>query len=200
MNFALIEKELLCVKTLDEKAKKDFFKSLQNYELLFKSFAKVHNISHFTELETQIIDSLKVLDLKDLSFALKVLDIGSGAGFPALFLALLLKASFFLFEPNAKKASFLCLVKSELALENIFIHKHKIEEYKPQFKANLIISRAFMKSLPLIKLCKGFYDENSLFLLYKGSELENELQELNTNYEVLEFKKRKYAFIKAKGL
>ncbi len=182
------------MREFDEKNLSDFKRRLEIYENLFQNYGKVHNISAFKQLENEIIDSLKILDFKDLSFAANAIDIGSGAGFPALFLALVLRTNFTLFEPNAKKAAFLMLAKSELGLGNVGVVKEKIELHAPKFKANLITSRALMKIPLLITLCKGFFDENSLFLLYKGSSLQSELAGLE-NYELFEFGKRRYCLL-----
>ena len=194
MNFSLLQRNLGFLREFNEKNSSEFKKRLEIYEKIFQNYSKVHNISTFKQLENEIIDSLKILDFKDLTFAKNAIDIGSGAGFPALFLALILKAKFTLFEPNAKKAAFLMLAKSELGLGNLSVIKEKIELHTPKFKANLITSRALMKIPLLIALCEGFFDEGSLFLFYKGSSLQSELAGLE-NYEVFEFNKRKYCLI-----
>ena len=194
MNFSLLQRNLGFLREFNEKNSSEFKKRLEIYENLFQNYSKVHNISTFKQLENEIIDSLKILDFKDLNFAKNAIDIGSGAGFPALFLALILKAKFTLFEPNAKKVAFLMLAKSELGLNNLSVIKEKIELYAPKFKASLITSRALMKIPLLITLCEGFFDEGSLFLFYKGSSLQSELAGLE-NYEVFEFNKRKYCLI-----
>ena len=194
MNFSLLQRNLGFLREFNEKNSSEFKKRLEIYENLFQNYSKVHNISTFKQLENEIIDSLKILDFKDLTFAKNAIDIGSGAGFPALFLALILRAKFTLFEPNAKKAAFLMLAKSELGLDNLSIIKEKIELHTPKFKANLITSRALMKIPLLITLCEGFFDEGSLFLFYKGSSLQSELVGLE-NYELFEFGKRKYCLI-----
>lgn len=196
MNFALLQSELAFLREFDEGRLSVLKGRLNAYENLFQSFSKVHNISHFKALEKEIIDSLKILDFKDLKSAQNIIDIGSGAGFPAIFLALILGAKFTLFEPNAKKSAFLMLVKSELGLDNVVIIKEKIELYKDKFVANLITSRALMSAKALIGLCKGFFDNNTLFLLYKGSGVFEELQGV-ANYEIIEFNKRKYTLINA---
>ena len=205
MKFELLQRNLGFLREFDEKNLSDFKKRLEIYEKLFQNYGKVHNISAFRQLENEIIDSLKILDFKDLNFVQNAIDIGSGAGFPALFLALILKAKFTLFEPNAKKAAFLMLAKSELGLGNVCVVKSKIELHTPKFKANLITSRALMKIPHLITLCEGFYDENSLFLFYKGSQLQGELEGLKglkredlngvKNCEIFEFGKRRYCLL-----
>ncbi|WP_246058962.1 16S rRNA (guanine(527)-N(7))-methyltransferase RsmG [Campylobacter troglodytis] len=192
MNFKLLQDNLNFLQDL--KDLEDLKKKLELYEKFFKSYSKAHNISNFKELEREIIASLKILDFKDLSFAENAIDLGSGAGFPAVFLAIVLKANFTLFEPNPKKASFLSLIKSELELDNLSIIKEKIELHAPKFKARLITSRALMKIPQLITACKGFFDEDSLFVFYKGSSLQSELVGLK-DYKIYEFDKRRYCLI-----
>ena len=199
MNFELLRENLDFLREFDETNLKALKAKLNAYESLFHSFGKVHNISHFKALEKELVDSLKILDFKDLSGFKNAVDIGSGAGFPALFLALILKTNFTLFEPNSKKAAFLMLAKSELGLENVSVAKEKIEHFKLKFKAQLITSRALMSAPELVGLCDGFFDENTLFLLYKGSKVYDELKGF-AEYEITEFNKRKYVLINAKNL
>ncbi len=174
---------------------KDFELRLRIYKTLLKNFNSIHNLTRLKNTDENIIDSLKILDFRDLSFAKNIVDVGSGAGFPAVFLALVLKADFYLFEPNAKKAAFLRTVKIECALQNLHIFKEKIEEHEAQFRADLITSRALMKSRFLIQLCKNFIGENTLFLLYKGSNAKEELKGFK-NYEIFERGFRKYCLLK----
>lgn len=195
MNFALLSQNLDFLHHFSPQS--EFKEKLSLYERLFNDFVRVHNISHFKELEKELIDSLKIIDFKDFSQDKIIIDIGSGAGFPALFLALVLKAKFYLFEPNSKKAAFLMLVKSKLELNNVFIIKEKIELYKDKFKANLITSRALMDIKSLAGLCAGFFDEKTTFLLYKGSGVYEELKNVK-EYEIIEFNKRKYTLISGK--
>ncbi|WP_291953295.1 16S rRNA (guanine(527)-N(7))-methyltransferase RsmG [Campylobacter sp.] len=175
----------------------DFFEKIEKYKRLLMQFNAVHNLTHFENIDENIIDSIKILDFYDLNFAKKVIDIGSGAGFPAIFLACLLKNSnFFLFEPNFKKASFLRVIKTELGLINVNIIKEKIQNY-PKFKVDLVSSRALMHIKPLINLCNGFYDENTTFLFYKGSNIYKELEQMD-NYNIFNNGLRNYCILKIK--
>lgn len=196
MNFKLLKANLDFLHRFNSNELSTLQSKFNLYERLFQSFVKVHNISHFKELEKEIIDSLKIVDFKDLSQK-TIADIGSGAGFPALFLALVTKAQFYLFEPNLKKSAFLMLAKSELGLDNVVIINEKIELYQDKFIANIITSRALMNAKALANLCLGFFDENTLFLLYKGSGVFEELNGVK-NYEIIEFQKRKYTLISGK--
>ncbi|MBF7045670.1 16S rRNA (guanine(527)-N(7))-methyltransferase RsmG [Campylobacter volucris] len=183
---------------LKEKSYDNFFYKIKQYKQILQKFNRIHNLTHFVNIDENIIDSVKILDFYDLHFAKKIIDVGSGAGFPAVFLACILNESeFFLFEPNAKKASFLRVVKTELGLLNLNIIKEKLQNY-PKFKVDLICSRALMDIIPLIGLCKGFYDENTTFLLYKGSQVYEELGQIK-NYKIFNDNFRNYCILQMKG-
>ncbi|OCX43494.1 16S rRNA (guanine(527)-N(7))-methyltransferase RsmG [Campylobacter ornithocola] len=177
--------------------KDDFFKKITLYKDLLKKFNAVHNLTHFNNIDENIIDSIKILDFYDLNDKQRIIDIGSGAGFPAIFLACILQESeFFLFEPSVKRASFLRVIKTELDLKNVNIIKEKIENY-PSFKVDLITSRALMDVKPLVKISSGFYDDKTLFLLYKGSEIYKELEDLK-DYQIFNQGFRNYCLLKMK--
>lgn len=64
------------------------------------------------------LDSLKLLDCREWGRASTAVDVGSGAGFPGLVLAMCLNGvKFTLIEANAKKAEFLRLAAGELGVE-----------------------------------------------------------------------------------
>lgn len=171
-----------------------FDERFDRYCELFRKFNAVHNLSNYSDLKAVLADSLAPFD--EIS-AKTAIDIGSGAGFPAIFLAMKYEnCHFHLFEPSAKKASFLSYIKAALKLENISIHAQKIQASKP-FVAQLITSRAAFKALDLIKLCAGFYDENTLFVLYKGSSYESEISGINAEISIKKGQKdRNFVYLK----
>lgn len=183
---------------LKGKSYDNFFYKIKQYKQILQKFNRIHNLTHFASIDENIIDSVKILDFYDLYFAKKIIDVGSGAGFPAVFLACILdKSEFFLFEPNAKKASFLRVVKTELDLLNLNIIKEKLQNYS-KFKVDLICSRALMDIAPLIELCQGFYDKNTTFLFYKGSQVYEELGQIK-NYKIFNDNFRNYCILQMKG-
>ncbi len=167
---------------------------LEIYKEILAKFNKVHNLTNFTDIKSQIEDSVAVAEL--LPHVERAADIGSGAGFPAVFLALKRpEISWALFEPNYKKAAFLSVVKQELNLKNVQIYPKKIEE-TPRFYTGLITSRALMSAERLVQICAGFYDEKTTFLLYKGSGGEEEIRSLKCEKKVVNGEKyRKYIFL-----
>nr|WP_215728913.1 16S rRNA (guanine(527)-N(7))-methyltransferase RsmG [Campylobacter vulpis] len=178
--------------------KKFFEKRVEIYKNLLKKFNQIHNLTHFKNIDENIQDSIEILNFIDLTKAQNIIDIGSGAGFPAIFLSFLLDSHFTLFEPNAKKAAFLRSVKIECELTKLTIFKEKIQNHKAKFKADFITSRALMKAKDLIQICQNLSDENTTFILYKGSEVQKEMQDFK-DYQIYENKWRKYCVFTLKN-
>ncbi|EAH5977719.1 16S rRNA (guanine(527)-N(7))-methyltransferase RsmG [Campylobacter upsaliensis] len=170
---------------------KIFLQRVEIYKNLLKKFNQIHNLTQLKNIDENIQDSIEILNFIDLTKAQNIADIGSGAGFPAIFLSFLLDSRFYLFEPNAKKSAFLRSVKIECELKNLHIIKEKVQNHKAEFKADFITSRALMKAKDLIQICRFLSDENTTFILYKGSEAKKEMQDFK-DYQIYENKWRKY--------
>ena len=83
------------------------------------------------ELVEHALESLPAAEL--IAEGERVVDIGSGAGFPAIPLAILQPdADFALLEPIAKKAAFLRHVVRTLPLPNATVHAERIEDIRLQ--------------------------------------------------------------------
>jgi len=192
------------LKALDFHFSNEEYEKLRGYSELLKTWGKTHNLSAKLDdefINFNIIDSL--YPLKFLGDFKNIADLGSGAGFPALILAILLKKSnFTLFEPRLKRASFLSFVKNKLDLENVEIVAKKVQDFSCKLSYDLLISRALSNTALLFKLTKHISDENSAYLFYKGTNLEEELKNLEVKiktYEIITSKNsenRKYLYIK----
>ncbi|WP_163555632.1 16S rRNA (guanine(527)-N(7))-methyltransferase RsmG [Helicobacter suis] len=153
--------------------------TLKRFATLLLEWNGIHNLSGAKSLEdikAHIDDSIQVLGfIKPFNTCL---DIGSGAGFPALPLSVYCPhARFILVEPNVKKSAFLHHVKSTLALDNLQIKRIRIQTLNPLEieKMDLITSRAFMHTQDLLALATPFLKPGGYFLFYKGSQLANEI-------------------------
>ncbi len=113
---------------------KNFEEKVKIYKELLSKFNRIHNLTHLKNIDENIFDSIKILDFYDFSKAKNIADIGSGAGFPAVFLAFLLQNNFHLFEPNPKKAAFLRTLKIECELSNYIFTKKKFKNTKISLK------------------------------------------------------------------
>lgn len=159
---------------------------------ILQKFNQIHSLTNYKNIDAIIKDSIKPLEF--MKFYPKIaIDVGSGAGFPAIFLALVLKdCDWTLFEPNLKKASFLSYVKAEFDMQNLSVKSVKLEHSTP-FIADLITSRALMKTKSFINLCKGFYDDKTQFLLYKGSSAKSEIEGIEA--KIYNFENRNFVCI-----
>ena len=156
---------------------------------------KIHKITNYTSKESikkQIEDSLYPLKyIKDIKSAI---DIGTGAGFPGLILAIKMpNTKWYLVEPIKKKYSFLNYIKTILNLNNVTIVPKRLEESNIN-PVELITTRAVMPTKDIIKLSKPFLKKDGIILLYKGSNVFDELRDIKA--KIISNDSRNYVFIK----
>lgn len=165
---------------------------------LILKYNKVHNITGAKTKQSvieNIEDSLFPITFLQKENIKTAIDIGTGAGFPGLILAMAMPETHFtLFEPIAKKSSFLHLIKTTLKLENVSVSTKRVEQ-ADAFDADLICSRAVTNTDMLIKLCKNYITPSSLLLFYKGERVDEEVTNIK-NYKIYKKDKRNYLLIK----
>ncbi len=170
----------------------------KKYTQLLLQYNKIHRLSgakNSAEVEANIEDSLYPAEFIDFSALSKVVDIGTGAGFPGMILAIAHPhIHFTLVEPLMKRTAFLHLVKSTYDLKNVTIEAARIEDVPP-FDADLITSRAVAKTDFLLELSQNFISEHTRFLFYKGEGVFDEVDE-SMEYEIVPRGKRNYLYIK----
>ena len=106
-----------------------------------------------------------------------ILDLGSGAGFPALVLAILDESqsrTVHLVESDGKKCSFLQAVADACGLQ-VVIHNERIEKMTV-FKADVITARALAALDKLVGYAKPFIGERTRCLFLKGKKADEELK------------------------
>ena len=177
-----------------------FYEDCEVFIKLLQQWGKVHNLSGRllrSDIEENILDSIFPLNFinKYNSFA----DIGTGAGYPGLILAMALRdVKSYLIEPRIKRVSFLNFVKASLKLENLTVICNRVEEVK-DLQVDLITSRAVTNTSLLLDITKNIKKENSSYLFYKGSMLESEIEIAKINdYKIVNRKDRNYLYIKGK--
>lgn len=177
-----------------------FYEDCDVFIKLLQQWGMVHNLSGRltrSDIEENILDSLYPLNFIDKyeSFA----DIGTGAGYPGLILAMALRdVKSYLIEPRIKRVSFLNFVKASLKLDNLTVICSRVEQVK-DLQVNLITSRAVTNTSLLLDITKNIKKENSSYLFYKGSMLESEIEIAKINdYKIVNRKDRNYLYIKGK--
>lgn len=102
-----------------------------------------------------------------------ILDLGSGAGFPGLVLAIMGAGEVHLVEANKRKCIFLEAVARETATA-VTVHARRIEEL-PHFDADVITARALAPLDRLLALAAPFLSPQGLCLFLKGRMVNQEL-------------------------
>ncbi len=110
-----------------------------------------------------------------------IIDLGSGAGFPGVVLAILGRRVTCI-ESIAKKVSFLTAVKTQLNLDNLTIYHGRVEDYIATMgrgKKTVFTARAFAPLLRILDYVRG--RKNELFLL-KGAHVREEINAAKQKY------------------
>lgn len=119
----------------------------------------------------------------------KVLEVGSGAGFPSMVLKLLRPdLRFTLVESVGKKCEFLKAFAKEMALENVEVLNVRAEDlardknYREQY--DVVCARAVARMNTLSEYCIPFVKKGGMFLAYKGGDAE-EVEESKPAFKIL---------------
>jgi len=124
---------------------------LTAYLELLAKWNRTYNLTAIREPEKMVthhvLDSLAVLphlERPNAAKTLSLLDVGSGAGLPALPLAIARPAwRVVALDSSHKKGAFIRQVASELALANVEAVVSRVEEFLPATLFDVVISRAF---------------------------------------------------------
>ncbi len=176
-----------------------YIEKFEKFTTLLLEWNKIHNLTgakNSKEIYTNIEDSL--YPTKFIEEPQSILDVGTGAGFPGLILAIVYpNTKVYLCEPRNKRASFLKFATIDLNLDNVTVIRKRVEDFNaPPFE--LISSRAVTNTKMLLKLTSHLQNRNTKYLFYKGERLFNELEDINSSmdYDIIKNKKRNYLYIK----
>ena len=175
----------------------NFFDNITKYKAQLLKWNKIHNLTGARDeatLDDFIFDAL--FPLSFLPSVKSLLDIGTGAGFPGMILALALQdTEVTLVEPLTKRASFLQFIKADLGLKNVQVIKKRVEDMESGV-FELITSRAVTDTKMLLDLSKKLRDKNTKFLFYKGERVFDEVEATQgMNYKIIERQNRHYLLL-----
>jgi 16S rRNA (guanine527-N7)-methyltransferase len=109
------------------------------------------------------------------------LDLGTGAGFPGLVIAILAQGPVVLCEERRLRYTFLQSVADTLALENVRICGMKLERLE-NFPAATISARAFAPLERLLTLAHRFSTEKTRWVLPKGRNAQQEVESVRRTW------------------
>lgn len=154
-----------------------FLKLLQQFN---KAMNLIGPMSDDEVVETLFVDSIAPASLAPPNAT--VLDVGTGAGFPGIPLALLYpQVAFTLVEPRQKRTQFLEIAVNRLGLENVEVVRARIEDVEPA-RFDWVISKAFRNPDVWLEIATNWVSEEGVIvalysadhrpaMLQKASEL-----------------------------
>lgn len=155
------------------------------YAETLREWSKKMNLiapSTLADIETRhFADSAQLADI--LPTGVNIIDLGSGAGFPGVVLAIL-GFDVTCIESIGKKTAFLTEIKNKLSLDNLTIYHGRVEDFIKKTPVNpgntVFTARAFA---PLIKILDYVARTKCRLFLLKGREIETEIATAKTKYK-----------------
>jgi 16S rRNA (guanine527-N7)-methyltransferase len=117
----------------------------------------------------------------------RLIDVGTGPGLPGLPLAILNPdKKFTLLDSLGKRIRFIRQAVLALGLKNVEFVQSRVEEYQPEEKFDVVLSRAFASLQDMLFWCKHLPNETGHFLALKGQLPEQEIAQLNKQFKFIE--------------
>lgn len=175
---------------------------LQKYYDLLTEWNKKINLTAITEYKDVIVKHFvdSALLLKSDIFTdqkaepiekCSVLDLGTGAGFPGIVLAVLYpQYQYTLVDSLNKRIEFLHIIKEELELNQICLYHGRAEdfgrniEFRDQY--DFVVSRAVAELPVLLEYCIPFVKPEGYFVAYKGKKCEEEIERSQKAFQELD--------------
>jgi 16S rRNA (guanine527-N7)-methyltransferase len=156
---------------------------LDKYAEMLIETNKTLNLTAITEpdevLYKHFVDSLSLLTVVELKEGAKVIDVGTGAGFPGVVLLIArpdIKIT--LMDGTNKRLNFIADVLNEIGLEAEILHSRaelagKDKKYREQF--DLVTARAVANMNTLSEYCMPFVKVGGVFAPMKATKADEEL-------------------------
>jgi 16S rRNA (guanine527-N7)-methyltransferase len=154
---------------------------------LLQRWNSVHNLSATRDLngllEQHAVDCLSIIEPLARHAGgrpLKILDAGTGAGLPAVVLAIM-RPDWLVTAVDAvgKKVAFVRQVVGELKLQNLHPRHIRLEELTPSDgRFDVVTSRAFSSLLRLVESTRHLIDPMGVWMAMKGVAPETEIRDL----------------------
>jgi len=172
---------------MDLKLSDQMIDQLMTYLNLVEKWNRVYNLTAIRKRDEMIklhfLDSLSILKHVHVK---NILDVGSGAGFPGIVLAITkpeLKVT--VMDSVNKKTTFMQQVKSELSLTNLDVVNSRVEDYQPTTLFEAVTSRAFSNLKNMMSLTQHTLQKEGVWLAMKSKDVREELEAFEKNQYTL---------------
>ena len=177
----------------DEQILKDFYR-FTNFLL---SENEKYNLTAIKDIDEIIvkhyIDSIMPLKYFDIPLKSHIIDVGTGAGFPAVPLYIMRKDLHINFmDSSNKKIDFVCDAVKNISgynKENFFFLTGRAEEYAKDFmfreEYDFVLSRAVARLNVLCELISPLVKKSGYLIAYKGKSAEDEVREAQNAFKTL---------------
>ena len=163
------------------------------YHKLLEEWNKVMNLTGITEYEEVVekhyVDSLSIVKVMDMNHVDTVIDVGTGAGFPGLPIAISSRAEVTLLDSLNKRVNFLNSISTELGLNNVNSIHGRAEEMganqKYREKYDVAVSRAVAPMNVLVEYLLPFVKTGGICICMKGPKADEELKEAKRAIKLL---------------
>lgn len=169
---------------------------LEEYYIILKEENEKYNLTRIIEHNEVYLkhfyDSLTINKIIYIH-SQNICDLGSGAGFPGLVLAICFpNTKLTLIESNGKKCYFLNLIKEKLELDNVIVINKRIEDYAKdnREKFDIVTARAVAPLKHLLEYGIPLVKVNGNFIAMKAN-VENEEQNIENYLNKLSIKEDK---------
>jgi len=133
-------------------------------------------------LRKHVLDSLS---LQGFLHGTRIADIGTGAGFPGLPLAIMNPArQFTLIEATGKKARFVVQTATLLGLQNVEVLNQRAEDYRPPRLFDTVVARALSSIPKFISFAGHLCSPDGRLLAMKGQRPEEEISVMPRGFRV----------------
>ena len=145
------------------------------------------NLTGITEpvdmVRKHLLDSLS---LQPYLHGTRIADVGTGAGFPGLPLAVINpQRQFALIEATGKKARFVRHAADEMGLANVDVIPARTEDWRDAEPFDCVVSRALGKLADFVRVAGHLCGRNGRMLAMKGRRPEAELLDLPPGWRVI---------------
>jgi 16S rRNA (guanine527-N7)-methyltransferase len=152
-------------------------------ELLLRWNERINLVSDrdpATIRQRHIADALQLLPILP-SCEGAIGDLGSGAGFPGLVLAMAVTRPVHLFEADRRKAAFLTEAAAQLGLHHVRVHPQRVEAARPP-PLSVVTARALAPLAILLGYAERLLEPGGVAIFPKGRTAEAELTEASRHW------------------